>query len=333
MNDQLKRAVEDVYSKSAAVKEAVPNADIRAPAFALRQSVVALCDAPTTNILESTARYYLRLHQACERVVSSSKESADTVYQPEETKTLLRAASDVHSAARDFQLVVRSVTEPLGEPILSDDLKTILGIAAIVLAIVGTASAVVGPLVPAAVSDSLTRLSYWCGLAALAIAGLWTYATFVGRRSPLVGSGPGTAPSELQYLIFGGMGFLVLAFLIIGVMTGDLKQYLQTSPGARGLITFMIAIGTIAIAVILALASVIVDPDSDNETLKTRLAAGKEILTVLVGVLGTIVGFYFANNGGTPTPAADKASAIGANDSNQKAVTTKAETKTGTKAQ
>jgi len=30
--------------------------------------------------------------------------------------------------------------------------------------------------------------------------------------------------------------------------------------------------------------------------LKERLSKGKEILTVLVGVLGTIVGFYFASN-------------------------------------
>lgn len=99
----------------------------------------------------------------------------------------------------------------------------------------------------------------------------------------------------MQYLVFGGLAFLVLGFLVAGVLTGGLLEFLSSISGARGLITFLIAIGTIAIAVILTLASVIMEA-SDTEALKERLSKGKEILTVLVGVLGTIVGFYFANN-------------------------------------
>jgi hypothetical protein len=56
---------------------------------------------------------------------------------------------------------------------------------------------------------------------------------------------------------------------------------------ARGLITFVIAVGTIAIAMMLALTA-IVTRDFDK-----RFAVGKEVLTILVGVLGTIVGFYY----------------------------------------
>jgi len=56
---------------------------------------------------------------------------------------------------------------------------------------------------------------------------------------------------------------------------------------ARGLITFVITVATVAIAMMLALTA-IVTRDFDK-----RIAVGKEVLTILVGVLGTIVGFYY----------------------------------------
>src|SRR5207244_1723808 len=56
---------------------------------------------------------------------------------------------------------------------------------------------------------------------------------------------------------------------------------------ARGLITFVFAVATIAIAMMMALTAM-VTRDFDK-----RIAVGKEVLTILVGVLGTIVGFYF----------------------------------------
>lgn len=67
---------------------------------------------------------------------------------------------------------------------------------------------------------------------------------------------------------------------------GNLEQ-LKDMDTARGLITFVITLGTVAIAMVLALTAVLIR-DFDK-----RISVGREILTVLVGVLGTIVGFYY----------------------------------------
>ena len=57
---------------------------------------------------------------------------------------------------------------------------------------------------------------------------------------------------------------------------------------ARGLITYIFAIGTIAIALVLVVAALF-----GSEETKDNFGRGKEILTVLIGVFGTILGFYF----------------------------------------
>ncbi|MEN3368650.1 MAG: hypothetical protein V7609_793 [Verrucomicrobiota bacterium] len=56
---------------------------------------------------------------------------------------------------------------------------------------------------------------------------------------------------------------------------------------ARGVITFIFAIGTIGIALLVTLGALIGDHQGD------QLAKAKEVLTVLIGVFGTILGFYF----------------------------------------
>jgi hypothetical protein len=56
---------------------------------------------------------------------------------------------------------------------------------------------------------------------------------------------------------------------------------------ARGVITFIFAIGTIGIALLVTLGALIGDHTDQ------QLGRGKEVLTVLIGVFGTILGFYF----------------------------------------
>lgn len=59
---------------------------------------------------------------------------------------------------------------------------------------------------------------------------------------------------------------------------------------ARGLITYLIGVGTIIIAAILVLTAVIGSGDEQSEKSFNR---GKEIFTALIGIFGTILGFYF----------------------------------------
>lgn len=57
---------------------------------------------------------------------------------------------------------------------------------------------------------------------------------------------------------------------------------------ARGVITFIFSLGVIGIAIILTVFAFVTDDRS-----KDAFFRAKEIFTILVGILGTIVGFYF----------------------------------------
>lgn len=92
--------------------------------------------------------------------------------------------------------------------------------------------------------------------------------------------------------------------LVVSVFThnGPLEE-LGNLEIARGLITFLIAFTTVGIAVILTISTVVIQDSPENDK---RFDRGKQVLTVLIGVLGTIVGFYFAGSQGTgsaSTPA------------------------------
>lgn len=72
----------------------------------------------------------------------------------------------------------------------------------------------------------------------------------------------------------------------------------------------MIAIATVGIAVITVVNSFL--GTGSKEDLAERFRQGKDVLTVLIGVLGTIVGFYFAqapNTKGPPPPTDTTATA------------------------
>jgi hypothetical protein len=59
---------------------------------------------------------------------------------------------------------------------------------------------------------------------------------------------------------------------------------------ARGLITYLFAVVTIGTAVVLVVSALTGAADEEHER---RFQRGKEILSLLLGVFGTIVGFYF----------------------------------------
>jgi hypothetical protein len=59
---------------------------------------------------------------------------------------------------------------------------------------------------------------------------------------------------------------------------------------ARGLITYLFAVVTIGTAVVLVVSALTTSADDQHEK---RFQRGKEILSLLLGVFGTHVGFYF----------------------------------------
>jgi hypothetical protein len=105
-------------------------------------------------------------------------------------------------------------------------------------------------------------------------------------------------PSWTQYIvsfIFGALGLAILIFIGAGIYEGGGKSFLEGLADrsvARGLITFLIAIATVGIAVILAISTIVLQEGNESDK---RFDRGKQVLTILIGVLGTIVGFYFAS--------------------------------------
>lgn len=97
--------------------------------------------------------------------------------------------------------------------------------------------------------------------------------------------GHSSVGTGLQYLMFGSLAAFVLYHLMQGITSSPPPG---TTP--RGMITLLISVVTVGIALILVLSTIV----SQNFEEK-RFSQGKEILTALLGVLGTIVGFYFGN--------------------------------------
>lgn len=92
-------------------------------------------------------------------------------------------------------------------------------------------------------------------------------------------------------ILFTLLGLSVLGLIVYGIYgNAGFLTNLANKEVARGLITFLIAFTTVAIAVILAVSTIVLKRDDDDDK---RFDRGKQVLTILIGVLGTIVGFYF----------------------------------------
>jgi hypothetical protein len=92
-------------------------------------------------------------------------------------------------------------------------------------------------------------------------------------------------------------GMVLAIVLLIGATTLGLdKGLVLIKMGqvefARGLITYLFAVVTIGTAVVLVVSALTSDESPANER---RFERGKEILSLLLGVFGTIVGFYFGS--------------------------------------
>lgn len=94
----------------------------------------------------------------------------------------------------------------------------------------------------------------------------------------------------ISILIILGV-FVLIGAAILGADNGVLGK-MADSNFARGLITYLFAVVTIGTAVVLVVA-VLTSETSDANM--DKVDKGKDILALLLGVFGTIVGFYFGS--------------------------------------
>lgn len=91
---------------------------------------------------------------------------------------------------------------------------------------------------------------------------------------------------------FIGIGLLLLvtAALIFVAILPERVQLLARPEMARGMITSVFALSVVAIATVIVTANFL----SVAADLKERVGQGREVMLALVGILGTIIGYYFA---------------------------------------
>ena len=126
--------------------------------------------------------------------------------------------------------------------------------------------------------------------------------TSLTHSSPVhleVSGGQKTALSQyIPTVIVTIIGLVILATVLMGIGHSGFLVGLADPEVARGLITFLIAFVTVGIALILVLSTILL---TENAEADKRFDRGKQVLTSLIGVLGTIVGFYFASAIATKT--------------------------------
>ena len=100
-----------------------------------------------------------------------------------------------------------------------------------------------------------------------------------------------TAVTPMQW-VASLIGLFAIGGMVWVIAAG--ADFFLVAEKARGLITFSVAIVTVSIALILVFY--LVFGTGSTEELKDRFTYGKDILMVFVGILGTIMGFYYGSD-------------------------------------
>jgi hypothetical protein len=107
----------------------------------------------------------------------------------------------------------------------------------------------------------------------------------------LTGNERGTfrSPIVILALLLGVSLIGLIGLGVLGLDNGVLTS-MARQEYARGLITFLFAVVTIGTALVLVVAALI---GSQTDISERQFQHGKEVLSLLLGVFGTIIGYYF----------------------------------------
>jgi hypothetical protein len=114
--------------------------------------------------------------------------------------------------------------------------------------------------------------------------GRWQAEQTTDRRSWIV--------RNLGTLFLALFGIIVAFAIFYGLFFRP--QFFNTMADfnhARGLITFLFSFGTIAVIILIAITTFWMP----KEDVQVRFDKAKDLLTMIIGVLGTILGFYFGS--------------------------------------
>src|SRR5208337_103086 len=135
-------------------------------------------------------------------------------------------------------------------------------------------------------------------------------------RATRSGTGPGGLEKAAQAVYELGwwplVGRITSIVIIIVLMwfgstllgRGDINQGVSDVGFTRGLITLVLLLFIIAMAITLILYLI---NEEKDEKIKLRVDSARDILTPLLGIFGTVIGFYFGSFDKTPTTPADMA--------------------------
>lgn len=115
------------------------------------------------------------------------------------------------------------------------------------------------------------------------------YRSFLSWRTEFGGNG--ARWPRLGSVALVAAGLVIGITLIASIRNPTFIALLADEKKARGLVTFLFAFATSAVIIVVTLGVLWVPKDE----VEARFSKAKDILTILISVLGTILGFYFGS--------------------------------------